>query len=521
MDETSAFHDFTPAIYRLPNEIIVQIFLHYAENALPYRQSIRTQVSNMPVGWLSLMLVCRHWRDVALASPTLWRFIDATSNTSWMALLLARSVPATIDLAFGLHRFSLEEALAVLSPHASRLRSLKFARIPDAWRPAAVSLLRNSAGFPNLEVLDFPILPARASLKNVFEDIGLSSQRFPSLHSLFLHLTIAPQDPLLCARLRRLSLDNCICGPSLEQFLDVLASCTLLQDLTLIASLQHLQGDWLGSRTLLRDPMHLPNLRALILRGHSAPQTSRFLAYLYLSPAVAVDIAADVLDVGPTHDIYDVLPPAYAQTIPALATNTHLSVAPEFEVFALCSRNEEAVLSPEVILTLQGDSSNRGWWTRQSLPCAIRSLVRIFGSGPLRSLDVGGDIGSVEPDEWESVFRAFPRLESFRASAPGNMTCSLDGLFMGLRNASLTGISPACPHLKLVEIKAWSHEEKRFFDALVKCFQTRSEKGLLLQKLEVSLSSYSDSSETIITSDTRLQGRVAEHHVRHIFCKCI
>ena len=159
------------------------------------------------------MLVCRHWRNVALASPTLWRVIDAAFKTSWTALLLARSCPATIDFTFGIRGFSPGKTLRALLPHSSRLRSLKFSRIQAVWRPAAVSFVRSVAGFPSLEVLEFPVASTRPDPGEVLDnlaDIGLSFQRFPSLHSLLLHFTIAPQDPLLCAGLRKLSLTHCI-----------------------------------------------------------------------------------------------------------------------------------------------------------------------------------------------------------------------------------------------------------------------------------------------------------------------
>ena len=44
------------------------------------------------------MLVCRHWRDVGLSSPWLWRRIILTEDSKSLQYRLSRAVGRTIDV---------------------------------------------------------------------------------------------------------------------------------------------------------------------------------------------------------------------------------------------------------------------------------------------------------------------------------------------------------------------------------------------------------------------------------------
>ncbi|KAJ7504972.1 hypothetical protein B0H11DRAFT_1980050 [Mycena galericulata] len=99
----------------LPNELLAHIFGVCADDA---------SSSISPMEWTSVLLVCRHWNELALASPTLWGHIHFLWEPSERRLLaqLERSgaVPLTIKIGF-LH--SDDYAQRILS-NAQRIESL-------------------------------------------------------------------------------------------------------------------------------------------------------------------------------------------------------------------------------------------------------------------------------------------------------------------------------------------------------------------------------------------------------------
>ncbi|KAI1786904.1 hypothetical protein LXA43DRAFT_747388 [Ganoderma leucocontextum] len=499
-------------INQLPNELLVQLFLHYAEGAIPESKRHASRTTNMR--WLPLMLVCRYWRDVALASPSLWRVVRAAFKTSWTTLVLARSATATIDFTFGVRGFSPVKTFKALSPHVSRLQSLRFIRIQDAWRPAALKFLCGAGDFPNLETLEFPVVSLVPGLEDTvanFTDIHISSQRFPCLRSLHLRLMIAPQDLSLCAKLQRLSLEWCLWGSSFDAFLDVLTSYTLLQTFTLVASLQYLPGDWVKSSTPRRPPIRLPSLTELSLREHPPAYTSGLLLHLFLPPTVSVVVSSVLVDESNTvHGIPDMLPPLHADGIPALASTTDVTVIQAVgHKYSFQSVDNRAPTHPGVCLSIEGDI----YTPVLTLSRALGDLTRVFGSAPLRHLTIIGDCSDVEPDTWSSMFLSFPLLESLRVVMSPNFINPVQELFLGLRNA-VSGARPACPKLDVIEMEGWAVDDE-FVDALVDCLQCRSERGLALLKLEIHLTGFEGSlSEVVHALGMRLQGLVSEYSMR-------
>ena len=96
------------------------------------------------------MLACRHWRDVAVATPALWHTIDVgTTSSNWMQLALICPGDATIDSSFPFG-FN-EEVASLFQPHGRllgllRLRSWSLSALPivsdplpalETWRSMA------------------------------------------------------------------------------------------------------------------------------------------------------------------------------------------------------------------------------------------------------------------------------------------------------------------------------------------------------------------------------------------------
>ncbi|PIL25278.1 hypothetical protein GSI_13167 [Ganoderma sinense ZZ0214-1] len=79
------------AANQLSNEILFNIFVLSADHLRGSNgdgengDRVYIEISGFErkgLGWTKLMLVCRRWRDVAVATPALWRTIDVARTSS-------------------------------------------------------------------------------------------------------------------------------------------------------------------------------------------------------------------------------------------------------------------------------------------------------------------------------------------------------------------------------------------------------------------------------------------------------
>ena len=136
--------NITQPACQLPNELLVHIFTLYAQ-IFPYNKTLGVY------SWIKLLLVCKHWHNVACATPKLWRYIKVeSSNTEWVSLCLTRSAVAQIDVSIVSEKTSLEiHAMLSLNLHRVRWLSLEH---PLPYRSSRLpTLLRHGA--PALEEL--------------------------------------------------------------------------------------------------------------------------------------------------------------------------------------------------------------------------------------------------------------------------------------------------------------------------------------------------------------------------------
>ncbi|KAF9480808.1 hypothetical protein BDN70DRAFT_779421, partial [Pholiota conissans] len=75
------------SIGRLPPEVLSRVFSFVREH------SLKTATNESKLRWLRVTQVSQHWRDVAIASPTLWTQIDnpIILYRSWLEKFLERS----------------------------------------------------------------------------------------------------------------------------------------------------------------------------------------------------------------------------------------------------------------------------------------------------------------------------------------------------------------------------------------------------------------------------------------------
>lgn len=428
-----------------------------------------------------IIKVCRHWRDVAYSSPTLWRAILMRS-TAYTQRALALSTPATVDTFF-VNCQTILKNLKLLRPHTQRLRSLSFEGIGMSWKSAVFALFQGDNGMPALETLELPL--AQGSVSNPpdddFVDIQLTPERFPYLRSLAVALVVAPQDIQVYARLRKLSLNTCRCDFSFRHFLDALAASTKLEVLTLISVLQRIQGDWMhvARDVPSKNPLSLRHLESLSLVDHPPIYTSRFLSHVLLSPTVSLRIRGDLGDVAEgdvTETVSALLPPKPTVVVPALALVTGVFVDMcDSEYSLIGDVGQGRARASLVILDIYSSAINE--WRGNSSHHGARDLLSVFGSAPLTTLRFTADCGVVAAETW-----IYPLLETLSLG----ILDTTETAFTGLMNAPPTTDSPVpCPGLRSISVTGRFAEGS--LDATLRCLRDRAEKGHRLGKISMNL----------------------------------
>ncbi|KAI1795568.1 hypothetical protein LXA43DRAFT_727048 [Ganoderma leucocontextum] len=113
------------SIEGLPVELLVNILLEsqiprISKDHGPFATVIEEH--QRPVtNWVPLMLVCRCFRDVILAAPTLWSRIHVTNDLAALQCNLSRFGSSPLDLLFDA---AWESVLPLIQPHASRIRAI-------------------------------------------------------------------------------------------------------------------------------------------------------------------------------------------------------------------------------------------------------------------------------------------------------------------------------------------------------------------------------------------------------------
>ncbi|PIL29049.1 hypothetical protein GSI_09097 [Ganoderma sinense ZZ0214-1] len=479
----------TLSVNRLPNELLVTIFAEvaYALWASESRSPVNRLYPSSQ--WMKLIIVCRYWRDVAYASPKLWRVIHVRSPAH-TGRALALTSTATIDVLFGKYE-SHATNFQLLQPHAPRIRFLYLQVVDVVWKSSVVALLQGDGGMLALEILYLPFSwkPAghHEPTDKDFADLRLTSERYPHLRSLTLAFAVAPQDIKVYARLRKLSLRDCRCDFSFDHFLDVLEASTNLEILVLNSFLERIQGDWAESALARESPVSLRHLKSLEVTNHPPAHTSRFLSQILLSSTTPVSISSSVevaLGEDLTETIPSMLPSNIATALPALALVKAVAVEAYMLQYRLCCSLEPLAQGKDLVsLRLQSNVH----WTDLSAN-AGRDLLRVFASAPLTSLTFAGHCADVGLEGWTEIFTTWPLLETLKLTQADTGT---ECVFAGLMHAAPPPDSPVpCPSLQFVSIGGLFFEEA--VDVLLQCLRARAEKGHRLRRIWMGLTGEAD-----------------------------
>ncbi|RPD66624.1 hypothetical protein L226DRAFT_609432 [Lentinus tigrinus ALCF2SS1-7] len=218
------------------------------------------------------MLVCRTWRDVALASPELWRVLPPSIPRKVAALFLKRSCSVPICVfADGTALCAPEKPLYLKDPHRSRLKELYVLPTSPFWSFTIPHPLP-----PNLVFLELRRPTCVSCTEMRLSDYPIFGGCNPTLQALSINpRTVVPSDyfPGL-AHLR-------LAGPRwfpipISQLLRLLSNTPALETLYFTQTAIH-DNDDDGLKTT--DPVELPRLRVLSVE----PRVSLRAAATFLS----------------------------------------------------------------------------------------------------------------------------------------------------------------------------------------------------------------------------------------------
>ncbi|KAJ6588987.1 hypothetical protein B0H19DRAFT_1367471 [Mycena capillaripes] len=244
-------------VLTLPNEIVSEIFIHF----LPIYPLCPPLTGILSPA--KLTHICRHWREIALGNPMLWRAISLCHNEAPLTrqlqrseIWLNRSLNCPLSIVVDHYQDLVPEILAVLVPYRARW---EHAELFD-MSPCDLPFIRDT--MPLLQYLNLS-LDGRAPNVIVFEDI-------PQLHTVVLTTYAIADVTLPWAQLASLTLN----GVTRHECLTILPQATSLRHCTL-------QLDFFARGIeLSADPheLKLPSLKSLTLDDNVSfwSSTTRF-----------------------------------------------------------------------------------------------------------------------------------------------------------------------------------------------------------------------------------------------------
>ncbi|TBU28447.1 hypothetical protein BD311DRAFT_615412, partial [Dichomitus squalens] len=111
------------SIDTLPPELLSRVFQEVQEEEQEEDEWGEADL-RLTTQWLAVTRVCSYWRDVAYATPLLWRTVDIDRSLEWLQRCLILS--GTVPLRLRLHNPSrMAAASRLLIEHAGRIQRLR------------------------------------------------------------------------------------------------------------------------------------------------------------------------------------------------------------------------------------------------------------------------------------------------------------------------------------------------------------------------------------------------------------
>ncbi|KAI0700251.1 hypothetical protein C8T65DRAFT_286394 [Cerioporus squamosus] len=478
------WNSFLP-VNQLPNELLVKIFQLSAKHDWVYNCRLRGDMI-----WVRLMLVCSYWREVACATPTLWRTIGISGDApDWLDLCVARSAETNLRIQFSTPSAGMIQRVAPLS---ERIETISIREPTD---PPSLSQLLSQRLMPILHDLTVSIKKNQTTV-----DLEIPPTHYPTLSSLQLSRVRVPSDFNLFASLRTLSLCEGGYGscPSLSQFLDALRASPHLESLTITNVLEGLRD---RHSVLSALPVVLPHLSTFYLSNNHPSYAPPFLTHLRIPPTCTTTIFAtphteDFVLTPLELTIAELIPENSAEVLPVLASVTTVEVEMTWGDYALrgVPAGSDGFRGTILLGLVAEDQPVEDWDWSCNLSLGLREAAQVFEGAQVTRVRVKGDHGSSYlPEAWREVFQAFPLLETLEITGSGAPSRMWTGLRMAGPNIvqQLGGGLPAtaCPSLRTVSVDGREMlVSKRFFEELLACLRHRARQGARLESLHLKLS---------------------------------
>ncbi|KAG8921524.1 hypothetical protein FRC02_000183 [Tulasnella sp. 418] len=265
----------TDYTYKLPPEITSEIIYTAVlaeEKEHPWYWGASRARYQILIAYAS---VSSAWLKIVLSTPRLWSKVNGGlgHHVEAVSLFLQRSGGVPLDIEIG---YAEEDVMNMLHTHISRWKSFS----GTILRPSKVADYFGGKSAPQLEHLTI-----QSTGHNLFHVPNLLNDDAQRLRHLSLFSVTVPWDSPRLSQLRSLHIsDTGTDGrPSDLQFYDLLGHCSGLEYLYIYG--HPFLPNRHGSEATRLDPIYMPSLKQLILRGVSRSVTLRILASIFTSPS--------------------------------------------------------------------------------------------------------------------------------------------------------------------------------------------------------------------------------------------
>ncbi len=490
------------AIERLPNEILVKIFLDVQAESSPKKP------------WFKLLRVCGRWSAVARVSPVLWRVIEFRDDID----LLQYSLTYSGDMLLDIRCSNVEEfgpVTSLVSRHTHRIRSLQLDLLHRISDYSLASLLY----YPILALeqlhLDFdsavhggeeepdPLDP------DVQEDEEGSPIRYP-----FFCFPNAEQFP----RLTHLSLGPCVSFSLRFPLIRTLISLELDRCVTPTILLDHFMEQFLANLPALQvlrlcridiSPSpgsalrFLPSVRTVKLKHFPIPIVGFLSSLAPLPSDMNVHLNRRLRYIGPDLD-------------PESPVTALYSLPPDRSVLPILDLVETVTIHQDLFenyslfgTTPTGATVEIAAWVAEDCPEPLDYLADVadaFKNAPVTELRIEGhDEPKMDEKQWARTLPVFPRLRRIAVVDTRDGECDArPGLLKALRIVPSDSSEVLCSELQSLTLMAReSRRDADFSTEIAGCLAERSSRGSHLQDLCIILVRPEKAGETLSTFQER------------------
>ncbi|KAJ7655823.1 hypothetical protein DFH06DRAFT_483982 [Mycena polygramma] len=293
-------------VLTLANEIVSEVFAHF----LPSYPSFPPLTGILSP--TTLTHICRHWREVAVATPRIWRAISVSRETPVALRLftceiwLKRSRNSPLSIAIDRDCLT-SEILSVIIPHRARWEHIEFSLSPSDL-PTIVGPM------PLLQHLDL----------SVDEEVSLLVELFsvPKLRSVVLTKYGTPNITLPWAQLTVLTLDTLY----RDEYIPILRQTPNLRQCTLVVLLES------EDPSSQRQELTLPYLESLTIDTAAHSDAASRIPDIFIVPALgSLNISESLLGCKPVDTLR-----AFISTAGCILEKVHITARRTIDMDSLC-----------------------------------------------------------------------------------------------------------------------------------------------------------------------------------------